>query len=146
MQGLGFTDEIDRSDVDTIVQAVARRLVQFQPFTVTFGPPDINPEGVFLLARPTEPLRQVRALIRRAIADVWGREHVPEAADGWRPHVSLAYSNAPGPRGPIVDALAAQPARASKVELSAVSLIDLNRDNKSYEWTDVATVEFGRLS
>jgi hypothetical protein len=70
-----------------------------------------------------------------------GIDHVPEPADGFRPHVSLAYSNSAGPAEPLATALAAHTGHTAEVVVSSVSLIDLNRDRKTYEWTDVATVQ-----
>lgn len=93
---------------------------------MTVGPPVVDTEGVPLSVRPVEPLREVRAVVRKAIADVWGQGRVPEAAEGWCPHVTLAYSNTAGPAEPIAKALAAQPARTAEVEIPSVSLIDLN--------------------
>ena len=143
MQGLGFTDEVRRADVEAIVQAAKQRLANLQAFTVTIGPPQMDPEGFPLPVRPVEPLSQLRATVRQAIADVWGVDHVPEAAEGWWPHVSLAYSNGVGSSEPVAEAVAAQPMPTADIEIAAVSLIDLNRDNKAYEWTDVATVRLG---
>jgi 2'-5' RNA ligase len=130
MQGLGFTDEVDPGDVAAIHEAAATRLAELEPCTVTLRPPRVNAEALYLPVQPVEPLRQVRATIRRAIREVWGEPNVPEATDGWQPHVSLAYANAPGPLQPVADALATYPAQTAEVEITTVSLIDLNRDNK----------------
>jgi 2'-5' RNA ligase len=143
MQGLGFTDEVQRADVEAIVQATKQRLADRQAFTATIGPPQLDPEGFPLIVRPIEPLNQLRTTVREAIADVWSVDRVPEAAEGWWPHVSLAYSNAAGSSEPVTEALASQPMPTVDIEIAAVSLIDLNRDNKMYEWTDVATVRLG---
>jgi 2'-5' RNA ligase len=139
MQGMGFTDEIDRDDIDAIIHAAARRLAELRPFEVTLGPPQVDPEGVPMPVRPVEPLDEVRGRVRAAIADVWGADQVPEA-ESWWPHVTLAYANTAGPIEPVADALATQPEQTADVEITAVSLIDLNRDNKTYEWVNVATV------
>lgn len=143
MQGLGFTDAIEPADVDAIVQATKRRVTELRPFTVTIGPPHVDPETIQMPVQPVEPLQQLRAKVRQAIAEVWGADHVPEVAEGWRSHVSLAYSNAAGPAEPIAEALAAQPAQTAEVEIAAISLIDLNRDHQAYEWVDVAMVRLG---
>lgn len=89
---------------------------------------------------PAEPLVRVRQAIRDAIGDVWGLDRVPEPADRFRPHVSLGYSNSAGPAEPVAKALAEHGEHTAEVTVSAVSLIDLNRDRKAYEWTDVASV------
>jgi 2'-5' RNA ligase len=143
MQGVGFTDEIDRDEVDAIIQAAARRLVELRPFEVALGPPQVDPEGVPLPVRPVEPLDKVRGRVRAAIADVWGADQVPET-ESWWPHVTLAYANTAGPIEPVADALAAQPEQTADIEITAVSLINLNRNNKTYEWADVATVRLGQ--
>lgn len=138
-QGLSFTDEVDRADVDAIVHAAEERLAHLEPCTVTVGPPHIDPESIQMPVRPAEPLAAIRTGIRQAIADVWGEARVPERADGWRPHVSLAYANQAGPSEAVVAALAEVPPRTAVIEVSSVSLIDLNRDEKMYVWRDVAT-------
>lgn len=74
---------------------------------------------------------------------MWGDDNVPETADDFRPHVSLAYSNAAGPADPIAQRLAAYPMTSTEITVNRVSLIDLNRDHRAYEWTEVATVGLG---
>jgi 2'-5' RNA ligase len=144
MQGVGFTDEIDRTDVDRIADAARKRCEDLEPFTVTIGPAHVDPETIQMPVQPVEPLAAVRATIRAAIGDVWGAENVPEAADGYRPHVSLGYSNSAGPGAPIAAALSEHGDHVAEVTVAAVSLIDLNRDRKAYEWTEVATAPLGR--
>jgi hypothetical protein len=93
--------------------------------------------------RPVESLTTVRQAIRDAIGDVWGHDNVPEQAEGWRPHVSLSYSNAAGLAEPVATSLAAHGEYSAQVTVDAVSLIDLNRDHKAYEWSDVTTIRLG---
>ncbi|OKI15535.1 hypothetical protein A6A25_13905 [Saccharothrix sp. CB00851] len=143
LQGIGFTDEIDRHDVDRIVAAAAKRCSGLEPFTVTIGPAHVDRETVQMPARPLEPLAELRLAIRAAIGDVWGRDNVPEPEGGFRAHVTLGYSNAAGPAEPIAEVLKANGGHTAEVVVSSVSLIDLHRDNKAYEWTDVALVTFG---
>ena len=76
-----------------------------------------------------------------AIADVWGPDKVPEDADGFRPHVSLAYSNAAGPAEPIIQRLGARSVTAAEITVHRAALIELNRDHKGYKWTDIATAD-----
>jgi hypothetical protein len=44
MQGIGFTDEVERADVDRIVDAVHKHCAELAPFTVTIGPAHVDPE------------------------------------------------------------------------------------------------------
>lgn len=66
---------------------------------------------------------------------------MPENADGLRPHVSLAYSNTAGPAEPIVQRLEAQSVTAAEITIHRAALIDLNRNHRTYEWTDIATAD-----
>ncbi len=144
MQGIGFTDEVDRADVGAIVDAARSRCTELAPFTVTLGPPRVDPEALMLPVRPTEPVARLRATLRSAIADVWGPDSVPEDPDGFRPHVSLAYSNAAGPAAPIAQRLTAWPVTSDEITVRRATLIDLNRDYRVYQWADIATAELGR--
>ncbi|MFT7837706.1 2'-5' RNA ligase family protein [Saccharothrix sp. BKS2] len=144
LQGIGFTDEIDRRDVDDIVEAARTRCAELEPFTVTLGPARVDPETIQMPAHPLEPLAELRSAIRAAIGDVWGPDNVPEPEAGFRAHVSLGYSNTAGPSEPLAEALDTHGPRTAQVIVTSVSLIDLNRDRRAYEWTDVATVTIGR--
>jgi 2'-5' RNA ligase len=141
MQGIGFTDEVSRADVDAIADAAQDRCAALAPFTIALGPARVDPEALLLPVHPVEPVTRLRAAIRAAIADVWGPDNVPEGADGFRPHVSLAYSNAAGPVEPIIRRLGAQIITAAEITVHRAALIDLNRDHHVYEWTDIATAD-----
>lgn len=143
MQGLGFTDEVHSDDLADIVRAARVRCAKFAPFTVTLGPAEVDPEALRLPVHPAEPVAHLRSTLRDAIADVWGRSGVPEDAEGFRPHVSLAYSNAAGPADALTEKLTAHRAVSAEVIVDRISIIDLNRDDRGYEWTEVATVDLG---
>lgn len=143
MQGIGFTDEVDRADVDAIVTAARDRCAELAPFTITLGPARVDSEALTLPVRPAERVARLRAALRTAIADVRGAGNVPEDPDDFRPHVSLAYSNAAGPAAPIAQRLTAQPVTSAEITVRHATLIDLNRDHRVYQWTDIATAELG---
>jgi hypothetical protein len=69
MQGISFTDEVDRATVDRVVAAARTRLAEIEPVTVTIGPAEIDPEALRMLVRPVEPLVEIRNAIRAAIAE-----------------------------------------------------------------------------
>jgi 2'-5' RNA ligase len=141
MQGVGFTDEISTAQIDQVVAAANRRCAALSSFRVTIGPALFDPEALSLPVQPVEPLADLRTTVRAAIADVFG--DAPEPEVGYRPHVSLGYTNTTGPAESVVDALADLPPRTAEVTVDAVSLIDLNRDQKMYEWSPVASVPLG---
>jgi 2'-5' RNA ligase len=140
MQGVGFTDEVRGEDVDAIADAARRRLAGWHPIAVELGPAVVSDEAVALPATPTERITRLRREIRAAVADVWGAGHVPENADRFRPHVSVAYIDAAGESKPLVDAVARVATPPAAVTLRSASLIRLNRDRRMYEWETVSTL------
>lgn len=59
MQGIGFTDEVHRADVDAIADSARDRCRALAPFTITLGPAQVDPEALMLPVRPTEPVRPI---------------------------------------------------------------------------------------
>jgi 2'-5' RNA ligase len=140
LQGVGFVDEVSEQDITQIVGAARARCAQLSPVTVVLGPARISGEAVGLYVRPTEPVRQVRAALRAAIADAWGSDRVPEPEDPFTPHVTLAYSNADGSAAPFAAVLATFPPASATVTIRAAQLIMLARDEHVYRWATRATV------
>jgi 2'-5' RNA ligase len=134
---------VDRADVDAIVTAARDRCAELAPFTITLGPARVESEALTLPVRPAGRVARLRSALRTAIADVRGAGNVPEDPDDFRPHVSLAYSNAAGPAAPIAQRLRALQATSAEITIRRATLIDLNRDHKVYQWTDIATAELG---
>jgi 2'-5' RNA ligase len=143
VQAIGFADEVGPGDAERIVAAVRRRCAALAPLRLALGPAVLQAEGVWLPVAPAAAVRRVRAAVRAGIAEVWGATRVPEAAVGFTPHVSLAYSNTDGPDEPYAAALAAMPSRSATVELAAIQAISLGRDTHLYQWEALATVPFG---
>lgn len=143
MQGVGFTNEVSEETLNAIADAVTERVASIGPVAVTLGPPVVDAEGVNLPVRPVEAVDAVRRAVRDGIADVWGADGVPEAEDGFVPHVSLAYSHTSGASlAPIRDILARHAATIPAV-LTRASLINMNRDNGMYEWRLIRRTSFG---
>lgn len=141
-QGVGFTDEVDQGDLERIVAATRTRCAGLAPIAVTLGPAKFDPEGFYLPVTPLDPLVELRDALRGAIGEVWGSGNVPEST-GFRPHVTLGYSNAAGPAEPVADAVADYPQHAVQTTVTSVSLIDLNRDHQEYQWANVAELALG---
>jgi 2'-5' RNA ligase len=143
MQGIGFVDEVAPADVVKIAQAARTQLAHIEPFTISLGPTVVDDEVVRLEVAPIAPVRELRDRLRVAIAEVWGPDNVPEAADGFTPHVSLAYSNRDGDITPIQAATSAVSPEPAIVAVSHADLILLNRDQQQYQWTTHARVPLG---
>jgi 2'-5' RNA ligase len=137
MQGIGFVDEVEPATIDAIVAATRPHLAKVPGFELVLDRPSFTPEAIRWDPESTGPA-QVRDAIRAGIADV--RPEVPEPADGFGAHVTIGYANSDSPAGPILDVLANAPSDPATVRIRAAQLIELNRDNRMYEWTTVAEV------
>jgi len=142
MQGVGFTDEVTEADARRIADAASIRLAAIPVPDLAFHRPVIFPEALVLPPAPAEPVHAIRTAIRAGIADVWG--HVPERAEGFRAHLSLAYSNAASPAAPIAAALDQVRPAPVTVTVQEASLIILNRDQRMYQWQTYASAPLGR--
>ncbi|MBX7267360.1 2'-5' RNA ligase family protein [Micromonospora sp. Llam7] len=137
MQGIGFADEINYADIEEIIAAIRLLCASMPPLELTLGPVDPDAEGIGLLVQPWAQVERLRNTIREAIDTVW--RSVPEPADGFRPHVTIAYSGSPAPAGPIRRRLAAlRDLPPARVRIGHVPLIALRRADRTYRWTTVA--------
>jgi 2'-5' RNA ligase len=141
MQGIGFVGETKEQDLNAIVDAARIRLAAIPAFDVHIGPEVLDPEAVLLHVHPDGPVRTVRNTIREAIGDVL--DEVPENAEGFTPHVSVAYSATDGPAEPIAQILASLALTPAQARITTAELIVIHRDNKMYEWEPFATVPLG---
>lgn len=141
MQGVAFVDEIAEADIEAVVRAARPRLAAVPAFDLRLGPEIVDPEAVLLPARPGAPVQDVRNAIRSAIGDALG--DVPERAEGFFPHVSVAYSAADGPRAAVADALTGLDAPPAHARITAAQLIVIHRDRHMYEWEPYVSVPLG---
>jgi 2'-5' RNA ligase len=140
-QGVGFTDEITDADLAAITGGASARLAAIAPVPVTIGPARVASEGILCWVAPDGALTPMRDAIRAAIADVWGPQRVPDGP-AWAPHVSIAYSNAGGTADAFEAALDGVDAVAA-MTVDAVKLIRLGRDQHTYKWETLASVQLG---
>jgi hypothetical protein len=146
MQGIGFADEIADADLRAIIESAGTRLTTVEPVPVQLGPAVVGDEAVALPAEPHNAVRAIRTAIRAAIADVWGPDQVPEDADRFRPHASVAYLAAEGPAAPYIAAVSSVRNGTARTTVRAASLIRLNRDRRMYVWDTLATMPLGGRS
>jgi 2'-5' RNA ligase len=132
-QGLGFTDEVNGRDLIEIIDAARRLCAKLRPLELTLGPVDPDAEGVGLLVQPWAAVEELRSILRTAIGCVWPT--VPEASDGFRPHITVAYSGSAAPTQPILKRLVTlRELRPITVNITTASLIALHRDAREYQW------------
>ncbi|MFI6689055.1 2'-5' RNA ligase family protein [Streptomyces sp. NPDC050485] len=141
MQGIGFVGEVDEQVALDIAAAAKARLADVPAFDFTLHTPVVDPEAILVPVQPDGPVRAVRDAIRAAIGDVL--PEVPERAEGFKPHVSLGYSNSTGPAAPFTTALAGAAIAPAHGRITQAELIIIHRDHRMYEWEPLATVPLG---
>lgn len=141
MQGIGFTDEASERDIANITDTARKLLANQRPVSLTVGPAIVDPEAIMFEVRPSNALAPVRSAIRMAISEVWSAAEIPES-DDWTPHISLAYSNSDALAAPYVSAIDSVNHPPVTITVSKVHLIELNRDNRQYEWITKAEISF----
>ncbi|MFE7037794.1 2'-5' RNA ligase family protein [Streptomyces sp. NPDC057621] len=141
MQGIGFVGETKEEDIRAIVDTAQAQLTAVPAFDLQIGPEALDPEAVLLHVRPDGRVRDVRNGIREGIRYVLGE--VPEEAEDFTPHVSVAYSAGDGPSEPIARVLAESDLTPARARISAAELIVIHRDRRMYEWESFARVPLG---
>lgn len=136
MQGVGFVDDVTTSEIHGMVAAARQRLADVPAFTIDLDRPTFTPEAIRW--DPEGPVDRVRSAIRDAIGSVW--EAVPEPAESFTAHITIAYANEEGPADAILGALAGMPSIPTVARIDSAELIVLNRDNKMYEWETYASL------
>lgn len=144
MQGIGFVQAVTDQQLAALLDSARTRLADADPVTVTFHRPVIRPEAIALPPAPLEPIQQLRTTVRLAIADAFGATNVPDSADGYQPHVSLAYVSSEQPADTTRDAIDRADVEPIQVAIPTVSLIKMHRDNRMYEWQTVEAVPIGQ--
>ncbi|MGC9667946.1 2'-5' RNA ligase family protein [Planosporangium sp. 12N6] len=145
MQGIGFVDEVEANHVAALAAAAAEKLATVPAPVVTFHRPVIRSEAVYLPAQPADGVHAVRSAVREAISEVLGESGLEgtQSVSGYRPHVSLAYSNADQPAAPILDALSQVDPEPVTITLRHVDLLEFHRDRRMYEWVSAQPLTIG---
>jgi hypothetical protein len=147
MQGIGFTDQISEDEIAAVTGALQEHFRTVTPPVVTFHRPAVWPDAITLPATPASALRQLRQGAYDVIQAVLGQDRMhepPETIAQYRPHVSVAYINAPGLAQPIVSALPRARPEPVTTALDSASVLTFHRDNRMYEWTTAIRLPIGQ--
>jgi 2'-5' RNA ligase len=146
VQGIGFVDELTDDEVNEVAKQVGERVTQIQAPVVEFDRPVVVPEAVFFVARPSEPLRELWRATGEGVTTALGpgrQYELLEQADGFLPHVTIAYSNRPGPAAPVVRAIEAVQAPSVTTRISRLQVMEFHRDERMYCWRELRSLPIG---
>jgi 2'-5' RNA ligase len=130
----GPADDIAPDGLGGLVEEAQHLLVGIAPVTITLGRVLYHPRAVMLDAGPADPFQPVIDAIQTATRHA--RRSTGLYHDPWRPHITLAYSNATRPAAPIIEALGrGLPAR--EVTIRSVSLV-AQSPRQRWTWDTIA--------
>jgi 2'-5' RNA ligase len=135
----GSTDEINRSQMSTMVSEAQNLLRDVDSIPVTVGRFFYHPEAIGLLVRPVDALRPIFDVAQAATLKVAGRTGLSdEAASSWTPHLTVSYSTADQPAEPIVTALGVA-VRERQVLIDSLTLVIQWGQERLWNWEPVGT-------
>lgn len=129
VQPIGWADEHSAEVVERVTEVAREAVDDLGPIEVEFGPAIVKGEALVLPARPVGVLDELRLRLRAAVALGTGvSAPVPgEQADGFSPHISIAYANSNADSAPYAAALASVTPNSAPVTLDEVALIRQER-------------------
>lgn len=125
----GPADDIAPDELTGMIKEAQRLLAAIPPITITLGRVLYHPRAVMLDGGPADPFEPVIEVIETATRNAGCAATLYH--DPWRPHITLAYSNATRPAAPIIEALGRN-LDASTVTIRSVSLVT---QSPSQRWT-----------
>jgi 2'-5' RNA ligase len=130
---IGPAAAVPESALPALEAAVRTRVDALPPLELNVGRVVLFAESVVLAPEPTDAVAAVRDAVLASVAEVLG-DAAPAHADGFVPHLSLAYVNAAERSAPVLDALRSVDAQAVGRIRPTLALIELHRDDRQYEW------------
>ena len=122
-----------------MIKIASGLLADTPPITVTIGGILYHPEAIMLAVKPTQALAAIRGAVQTATRTVAGDRETTGAPPGWIPHITICYSTAAQPTGPIAAALGTQ-LQEAEIQVSAVSLVVQHGPERLWHWRTVDTV------
>lgn len=130
---IGFADEIDEWSLRAAGTAVRDALKDMSPLQLRLGPVSVLPGAVVLAARPVEPLRRMRQVVRESMAGVGIQPPDDVIGDFW-PHVSLCYVNRHTDHDRLWQAVRDADAGAPSVRCDRITQVLVTRSHGHYRW------------
>lgn len=136
----GYADEITADQIRVMADEARQLLARTPRVTITLGRVLYHPRAVMLRVGPPGTLDPVLRAAQEATRIATGRDG-ELYIEPWTPHITLAYSNAAGPAGPVIDALGRE-LPTQQTALTSISLVSQTPE-QMWTWHAVTEVPFG---
>lgn len=140
LQRVGFTDEVDSAQLQTLADTTARRCADHASFELRIGWLAGSQGAIRFTALPLETIVHLRQIVLETRTDVCDptTDQFTKSTAFW-PHVSIAYCNMPTPATPIIERVASlRSLLPVPVRVQALDLVELRREFRAYRWEIVA--------
>lgn len=146
LQRVGFTDEVDRAQLQAVVDTTARRCIGLASFVLHIGWLAGSPGAIRFTALPVGIVVNLRQVVLESLADVCNQTTgEPIESTAFWPHVSIAYCNRKISAAPVVERVGKLRSLApANVRIQALDLVELRREGKVYRWEVVARAELAQ--
>ena len=144
VQGLGFTDEVERLEVDAVTAAITEACRGVSAISISVSNPTVAEEGVVLKAAPSDPLAALKLLVRDILTDVRDPSLL-EGSAAFTPHVTLAYANKSADAAGTIRSLAQLGPFSIEVNFNRMQLVRLGRDEQMYTWQVISEIGLGSV-
>jgi 2'-5' RNA ligase len=139
----GSTDDITRDHMSAMLASAQRSLRDISAIPATIGKILYHPEAIMLRLEPAQALQSLLDAAQSATqATVGHTGTIDEQPPTWIPHVTIAYSTADQPAGPIISALGRSvPER--EILIDSLNLVIQWGPEKLWNWEPVGTARLG---
>ncbi|MBX0299267.1 2'-5' RNA ligase family protein [Cryobacterium sp. 1639] len=142
--GVGDATAVTHAQVCRIADRVRREAAVLPPVALTFQRAVVLNEAVALVAEPNESLADLRRMLTAVVSESLPAAPAPAVAPrAFVPHVSVAYVNADSAGLHVSRAVDQTPTPAAVAVSPLLSLIELHRDNRQYEWRTIEDIPLG---
>jgi 2'-5' RNA ligase len=135
----GSTIDIDRNQMDSMVSEAQQLLCKIEPVEIIIGRILYHPEAIMLGIEPSDTLLPILDATRSATRNVTGKVgSINGESRSWIPHITVSYSTAEQPAGPIIAALG-RSVRPRNILIDSVSLVVQWGPERLWNWEPVGT-------
>jgi 2'-5' RNA ligase len=137
---VGLSEDFTAAETGQMVTCARESLAELSPITITLGKVFYHPEAIALGMRPQGALDPVLNAVWQATCEAVGKARVM-ADQPWNPHVTVAYSTAVQPAGPIIAALGRE-LPSCETTISGVNLVVQEGAERLWDWRLIADIPF----
>ncbi|MEV0361095.1 2'-5' RNA ligase family protein [Nocardia fusca] len=135
----GPAEAITREQMSAMVSAARARLREVPPVPVFIEKVLYHAEAISLGVQPAQALVPLLDAVRSATRTIIGPGEASDSSpSSWIPHVTVAYSTAEQPTGPMISALGTAVPRR-EVTIDAVTLVVQWGPERRWDWEPVGT-------